>query len=92
MSSPDPRHDHPANVRIDDSPYAPTASPIDHRHGGPWDRGACDSYYRRGREPHYYVGDTYASLRVEEAQMTTDELDEYHMGFVDNERDGGRKY
>jgi len=30
----------------------------DHRHGGPFDRGAADSYYDRGHNPHYYVAGT----------------------------------
>ena len=26
---------------------------IDTRHGGPYDRGSADSYYRRPRNPHF---------------------------------------
>ena len=26
----------------------------EHVHGGPYDRGSADSYYGRGRDPHYY--------------------------------------
>jgi len=37
---------------------------IDTRHGGPYDRGMADSYYRRGRTPHYYMADTGSSPRV----------------------------
>ena len=33
----------------------------DKRHGGPFDRGGADSYYGRGRNPHYFVGATYSS-------------------------------
>ena len=28
------------------------------RHGGPMDRGAADSYYRRQFRPHFFSGDT----------------------------------
>lgn len=56
------------------------------RHGSPYDRGAADSYYQRGPAPHYYTGDTYNSLRVEEADMTPEEIQEYMEGFAENER------
>lgn len=55
------------------------------RHGGPYDRGSADSYYRRGRKPHYYVGDTYSSEIVTEERMTLRQIDEYYQGFDDNE-------
>lgn len=58
----------------------------DPRHGGPYDRGSADSYYGRGPDPHYYVGGTYNSKRVEEADMTLEEIEEYHRGYNDNER------
>ena len=46
---------------------------IDRRHGGPYDRGSADSYYRRPRRPHFYKGDTGTSDRVEYKDMTPDE-------------------
>jgi len=58
---------------------------MDKRHGGPYDRGSADSYYRRGRKPHYYVGDTYSSEIVTEERMTLRQIDEYYQGFDDNE-------
>ncbi len=54
------------------------------RHGGPYDRGSADSYYRRGYNPHYYVESTYSSKRVEAHEMTTAELQEYRDGYSDN--------
>jgi hypothetical protein len=57
----------------------------DERHGGPYDRGTADSYYGRGYNPHYFVGDSYNSPRVEMAQMTEFEIDEYAAGYKDNE-------
>lgn len=63
----------------------------DERHGGPYDRGAADSYYRRGCNPHYYVGATYSSPRVEEKQMTPEEIEAYLAGYSDNEAEGNHK-
>jgi hypothetical protein len=34
------------------------AEGINQAHGSPFDRGAADSYYRRGRVPHKMVGKT----------------------------------
>lgn len=64
----------------------------DHRHGGPYDRGSADSYYRRGLDPHYYVGKTGLSKRIEKEDMTEDELDAYYAGYDDNEDAGNFKY
>jgi hypothetical protein len=56
------------------------------RHGGPYDRGSMDRYYDRGTQPHYYVGPTHGGKRVEEADMTPEEIEEYYRGYNDNER------
>ncbi len=61
------------------------------RHGSAYDRGSADSYYGRGRRPHYYKGDTHRSERVEEKDMTPDEIVAYHAGYDDNEADGNFK-
>jgi hypothetical protein len=58
---------------------------MESRHGSAYDRGSADSYYRRGRKPHYYVGATYSSDIVTEESMTADEIAAYHKGFDDNE-------
>jgi hypothetical protein len=63
----------------------------DKRHGGAWDRGGADSYYSRGRVPHYYVGDTAQSPRIMEADMTAEEIEAYHAGYDWNEQFGGKK-
>jgi len=63
----------------------------DTRHGGPYDRGAADSYYGRGFNPHYFVGDTYRSPKIELAQMTAAEITAYTAGYRDNEDNGDRK-
>mgnify|MGYP001189385260 FL=1 len=61
------------------------------RHGGPYDRGSADYYYWRDYSPHYYVGDTYNSLRIEEADMTEREIEAYRMGYTEAEECGDRK-
>lgn len=63
----------------------------DNRHGGAFDRGSADSYYGRGRNPHYYVGGTGMSDRVEQADMTAEEIEAYHAGYDWNEQYGDRK-
>ena len=61
------------------------------RHGSPYDRGSADSYYGRGRRPHYYKGDTGSSERVEAKDMTPDEIVAYNAGYDDNEESGDKK-
>ena len=61
------------------------------RHGGPWDRGSADSYYRRSYRPHYFKGATYQSEEVFEDQMTEDELAAYRAGWEYNEELGDFK-
>ena len=63
----------------------------DTRHGGAYDRGSADSYYSRGYTPHYYVGATSTSLRVEMKDMTAAEIVAYTVGFNDNEMFGDKK-
>lgn len=57
----------------------------DERHGGPFDRGSSDSYYRREYAPHYYVNGTYTSRRVEKDEMTPEEIEAYDAGWRYNE-------
>jgi hypothetical protein len=63
----------------------------DTRHGGPYDRGGADSYYRRGCTPHYYKGGTGTSELVSEDQMAPEEIEAYLSGFKDNETRGDFK-
>lgn len=63
----------------------------DERHGGAYDRGAADSYYRRGYRPHYFKGGTYMSEEVTEEQMTPEEIAAYKAGYDDNEAEGSFK-
>lgn len=57
----------------------------DERHGGPYDRGAADSYYNRPYSPHYFKGDTHMSDRVDLGDMTPEEITAYTAGYRDNE-------
>ena len=61
----------------------------DQRHGGPYDRGAADSYYMRLYKPHYYVGGTGKSPPI--FDLTDDELEAYEAGWIENETTGDRK-
>lgn len=63
----------------------------DCRHGGPFDRGAADSYYSRGYNPHFYVGDTGTSRRVDMDDMTAQQIDTYTAGYKFNEQNGDKK-
>lgn len=63
----------------------------DERHGGPYDRGTADSYYGREYNPHYFVGDTYKSPKIELAYMTAAEIVAYTAGYTNNEESGDRK-
>jgi hypothetical protein len=44
---------------------------FDMRHGGAWDRGSADAYYRRAYRPHYFVGATGSSEEITEDRMVT---------------------
>jgi len=56
------------------------------RHGGPYDRGSADYYYWREAKPHYYLGATGSTERVEEENMTGEQVKEYLLGY-ENETD-----
>lgn len=61
----------------------------DARHGRPFDRGSADSWYSRGLNPHYYVGDTHVGDAV--TTLTQEELEAYVAGYEWNEKFGGKK-
>lgn len=63
----------------------------DQRHGGPYDRGGADAWYRRSFNPHYHVGDTHSTPRIEMAQMTAEEITAYTVGYRDQEATGDHK-
>lgn len=53
------------------------------RHGGAYDRGSADAWYGRPPEPHYYVGATYASTRIDAQDMSAEEIEAYMAGYDD---------
>ena len=68
-----------------------TRKNYDERHGGPFDRGSADSWYHRPRNPHFYIGDTGSSERINEAHMSPQEVQAYLAGYQWNEQFGGKK-
>ena len=63
----------------------------DARHGGPFDRGAADSYYGRPSKPHFYTGATNQSQLVPVYGMSDSAIAEYHAGYDYNEMMGDKK-
>lgn len=63
----------------------------DERHGGPYDRGSADSYYGRAFAPHYFVGSSYNTEKIELREMTVEEIVAYTKGYKDNEESGSHK-
>jgi len=60
-------------------------------HGGPYDRGRADSYYRRNQKPHYYPNGTNNNPIILEEFMTLTQVNDYIDGYEDNERFGDFK-
>jgi hypothetical protein len=60
------------------------------RQGSAKDRGQSDKWYARDRVPHFYVGGTYTSKRIDEPFMTVKEVAEYNQGY--DETSGGWKH
>jgi len=53
------------------------------RHGGAYDRGACDAFYWREAQPHYFTGKSFGSTRIEECDMSEEEIAAYYEGYYD---------
>ena len=56
------------------------------KHGSPQDRGSADAYYGRRFDPHWWPEGTGKGIRVEMADMTKEQIEEYTYGY-DNEED-----
>jgi hypothetical protein len=52
------------------------------RHGGLYDRGSADSYYRRPKNPHWYPEGTGHGEIV--TDLTEEEVKEYMLGYDEN--------
>lgn len=59
------------------------------RHGGLFDRGSADSYYRRRPDPHWYPEGTGHGQRI--TDLTVEEIEEYYAGYLYNEKLGEHK-
>jgi hypothetical protein len=53
------------------------------RHGGLFDRGSADAYYRRASSPHWYPQGTGRGECI--VNLTSDEIAEYRKGFEEQE-------
>lgn len=51
-------------------------------HGSLYDRGSADSYYGRGKQPHWYPEGTGHGERV--TDLTEEEIKEYNLGYDEN--------
>lgn len=63
----------------------------DQRHGSPFDRGSADSYYGRPRNPHWWPQGTGHGDRIDQSQMTNEEIQAYLAGYQYNEQFGDKK-
>ncbi len=61
------------------------------RHGGLFDRGSADSYYRRRREPHWYPDPRGTGYGERATDLTEEEIAEYMAGYDWNEKFGDKK-
>jgi hypothetical protein len=50
------------------------------KHGGPYDRGSADCYYRRDFDPHWYPEGTGNGPRIK-IEKGTPEWDAYNAGW-----------
>lgn len=64
---------------------------MQYRHGSPYDRGSADAYYNRLCKPHYFIGATYQSQRIDKDGMTDQEILEYYAGYRDQQWSGDQK-
>jgi hypothetical protein len=49
-------------------------------HGGPYDRGSADAYYRRDFDPHYWTQGTGGGVRVK-IEEGAPEYEAYDAGY-----------
>jgi hypothetical protein len=65
---------------------AKTEKQYDKSQNSPYTRGEFDSYNRHPKQPHYYIKVEGGNRRVEEKDMTPEEIEAYHAGFEANEK------
>jgi hypothetical protein len=61
------------------------------KHGSPRDRGGADFYYHRPCVPHYWPKGTGHGHKVEEKDMTVEEIKDYHDGYAEAKKWGDQK-
>lgn len=71
--------------------FGPAIRSANMEHGSPYDRGSADSYYNRAKNPHYYKRKGLGQERVEESNMSDVEIQQYLLGYNDNEKLGHKK-
>lgn len=54
------------------------------KHGGPYDRGSADAYYRRDFDPHYWPDGTGCGERIK-IEKGTLEYEAYSAGYKDQD-------
>ena len=52
------------------------------KHGGPYNRGSSDAYYRRPFDPHYWTNGTGGNGRIN-IEEGTPEYEAYRQGYYD---------
>lgn len=62
---------------------------FDRSYGSLYDRGRADSYYGRGKDPHWYPNGTYTEPEIKVTDPA--EVAEYNAGYDENEREGNFK-
>jgi hypothetical protein len=60
------------------------------KHGGPYDRGSADCYYRRDFDPHWYPEGTGNGPRIKIEEGTL-EYEAYRAGYHDQADSGDFK-
>ena len=61
------------------------------RHGGPFDRGSADSWYRSSPDPNYWTHGSYHGERIGHNRMSEQEISDYYEGYDENEEMGCHK-
>lgn len=56
----------------------------DKRHGSAYDCGSADAYYGRRMRPHFFTGRVGFSDKIEESDMTPEEIAAYEAGYDDS--------
>ena len=64
---------------------------FDMRHGGPYDRGSADAYYRRKFNPHYFKEHSYSSEMIYLLDPNSEDYKAYEAGYKETVEAGDFK-